>query len=875
MLLVDQCIACMSRRDKKRRKQSITEDEPQTSLSHSELEPLQLVESAVDEVTLKSLTIQRDYLDELIDTLPKPTETKLTNKRVLVRKLRPISAPSERPPSKSVKVVRPLPPGCVPSQTVTSLGHLPAPLDWKPGPRYTDDGQLIPHSILGTEEEFNREAEAVASHVQIQIPARESVRETRARKTWFDNLPRQENALKHWQQRMKDRRVQQEYISSRVDRSAGHLVMNQSDSYVDRQTIRTLIDRAAPYLEDGRGYRVGSEFWNQQERLGDYESGIRMSLTTTERGLPPQVQLVGRPDVTKFETGTEFSDLHNQSTYPWKQSRYLSTRLQHFEPILNEINPLDPELSSLYVVGRGPRVKDEEILQLGSAGNTPESSGGEETEEPAERRISPPDIHGPSLLVQEGYSLTLGVRDPIHLRLLMEGSTGQLVRSTVTLENRGTSVVYADWKKLPKLNKLHRVLEGNTQRFYFDLREKVLLPGHVISVPVIFKSAQAGVYWESWELATRPSLQPLIVTFRGIAVMNDKFFLARQQVERDIATTEGEVSVKQIVEDILYSIATPPHTPTCYRIDRTAEEKFTRVNPGVEFREDLFRGLQTLYINSFNPPTFADRADSVEVRKEGKASVKKEENKGKPAGKPAKKGEKIEKKDESVLSKLTMLPVQQEISVLTPDKIEEGLENIPEWDLTLESLKTAILNTKGNEQQIDLLLAQFNEILSRFHSLPLPSQLNSNYQLMYMSLLQVLEQIPHNSAKLRDFYNLPEKLFIDETQPEAGEVAASPNDLTRKKKVASKQDLAKKTPAKKGVTKDETPSKPKGSTPSRKGKASVTSRTQDNVTEVTPELPKTAEIDPAAEKAYSLQLRQIICDLFDSAISNFLISVTV
>ena len=865
----------MSRREKKRRKQSISEDEPQTSLSHTELESLQLVESAVDEVTLKSLTIQREYLDELANTLPKPPETKVTNKRVLVRKLRPISEPSERPPSKSVKVVRPLPPGYVPSQTVTSLGHLPAPLDWKPGPRYTDDGQLIPHSILGTEEEFNREAESVASHVQIQVPERAGVKETRVRRTWFGNLPRQENALKHWQQRMKDRRRQQDYISSRVDRSAGHLVMNQSDSYVDRQTIRTLIDRAAPYLEDGRGYRVRSEFWNQQERLGDYESGIRMSLTTTERGLPPQVQLIGRPDVTKFETGTEFSDSHNPSTYPWKQSRYLSTRLQHFEPILNEMNPLDPELSSLYVVGRGPRVKREDVIQLGSAGNSPESSEGEEIEEPAERHVSPV-IHGPTLLIQDAYSLTLGVTDPIHLRLLMEGNTGQLVRSTVTLENRGTSVVYADWKKLPKFNKLHRVLEGNTQRFYFDLREKVLLPGHVISVPVIFKSAQAGVYWESWELATRPSLQPLIVTFRGIAVMNDKFFLARQQVEKEIAATEGEVSVKQIVEDILYSIATPPHTPARYRIDRTHEEKFTRVNPGVEFRDDLFRALQTLYISSFNPPVLADRADSVEVRKEGKASVKKEENKGKPAGKPAKKGEKVEKKDESSLSKLTILPLQQEFTVLCPDKIKEGLEDIPEWDMTLESLKTAILNTRGCDQQIDLLLTQFNEVLSHLHSPPLSSKLNSNYQLMYLSLIQVLEQIPYHSAKLRAFYNLPEKLFIDETQPELGEAVVSPTDLSRKKKATSKQDLAKKPPVKKGTTKEDTPSKPKGSTPSRKGKASVASRTQDSsVTEVTPELPKTAEIDPVVEKTYSLQLRQVICDLFDTSVTNFLTSVNV
>ena len=861
----------MLKKDKKRRKQSVSDEEQQPVYEHAEVDSASVPphESGIDEVTLKSLTIQRDYLSEIASSLPKPPVHKTTNRRVFVRKLRPVSEPLERPASKTVKVVRPLPQGSVPTGAVTSL----CPPDWRPGPRYTEAGQLIPHSILGTEEEFCCEAEARDRHVSIQLPLGPRGPKPRVRKTWFEQVPRQENALRHWQQRMRDRRRQQEHIATRVDRPAGHLVMNQSDSYIDRQTLRTLLDRAAPYLEYGRGYRAGSEFWNQQERLGDYLTGIRMSLTSTERGQPPQVQLVGRPDVTKFETGTEFSDALQPPNYPWKQSRYLSTRLQHFEPILSEMNPLDPDLSSLYVIGRGPQARRSEAIQLGSAGSSPESSDGETGE--GERNVSH-GTPGPGLLVQEGYRLGLGVTEPIQLRLLMEGSTGELVQARVSLSNTGTSVVYADWKKLPKLNKLNRVLEGDTQRFYFDLREKVLLPGHAISVPVIFKSAQAGVYWESWELATRPALQPLVVTFRGVATTRDKFFQVRQEVERELVASEARVSAEMIVEDILLSIATPPRTPPCYKLDRTHEEKFSRLNPDVEFREDLFRALQTLYINSFSPPTLADRADSVEARKDGKSSAKKEDNKGKTSGKPAaKKGEKSEKKEELSPSKLTLLPTQQEYSTLSRDKISEGMSELPEWDLRLESLESAILNTSGNEQQADLLLAQFSEVLTQFNSPSQPLPQNSNYQHMYLALVQALELIPCNSAKLRTFYNLPDKAFIDESQPELGESVVSPTDMNKKKRGLSKQDVSKKPPPKKGAAKEETPSKPKGSTPSRKGKASVTPRTQQDTlpTELTPEVPKTTEVDPATERLYSLELRQSVCDMLHAAIGNFLLSV--
>ena len=868
----------MSRKEKKKHnKYSLSDEEPPPVVEPAETDTgLSSQLDSAAEGLLSSLAIRREFLDQLAESLPKPHTGTSAEKRVFVRKLRPVSEPSERPLSKSVKVARPLPPG-YPAVPAPSLGRTPGPLSCIPGPRYSADGQLVAHSVLGTEEELSSAAEARTGRQLAVAPASRERRErTRPRRTWFPQRPREEGALRHWRLRMEERQRLQERVGTRVRRPAGLLVMNRSDDYSDRQTVRALLDRAAPLLEAGKGFRSGSEFWQQPERLGDHETGVRMSLTSSERGMPPQVQLIGRPEVTRRETGTAFPAALPTPSYPWKQSRYLSARLRHLAPILQELSPLDPALSSLCLLGRAPQKRD---IRLDSAGGSESSSEGEEDAggraEEERGGGSPEGCLAPAVLVQGQHSLSLGGSEPVQLRLSLEASTGQLARTCVSLENVGPSVVFAVWRKKRRDNSLQRTLEAGVQRFYFDLREKVLLPGHAVSVPVLFKSAQAGVYWESWELATRPSLRPLLLTFRGVAVSKDRHRQARAQVERDLVGSQAEISAGVIVQEIIQSVRTPPRSPLPLRVDRTREEKFTRVNPGVTFREDSFRALQTLYTQTFNPPILSEGSESAEGRKEAKSGVKKDETKGKTS--KSKKPDKSEKREEVVASKLTIVPRQLEVPVMSAEKVSEAMRDLPEWDLTLSSLVNAVLNTSGNEMQSDLLLARLNEILSRLNFSQHRTQLSTAYQQMYVSLSQALEGIPPVSAKIRSFYNLPEKLFVDETQAEMSESVVSPSDLSKRKKGGqSKPDVGKKQAPRKSLGKEEAVPKPKGSTPSRKGKASVTPRTlQESAAPVdtTPELPRSVEVDPLAERAYSSQLRQAVCDLLDAAVGNFVRTV--
>jgi hypothetical protein len=40
--------------------------------------------------------------------------------------------------------------------------------------------------------------------------------------------------------------------------------------------------------------------------------------------------------------------------YPWKHSSYLAKRTEQLQPIMKEIDPLNPEISKLQVIGMAP-----------------------------------------------------------------------------------------------------------------------------------------------------------------------------------------------------------------------------------------------------------------------------------------------------------------------------------------------------------------------------------------------------------------------------------------------------------------------------------------------------------------------------------------
>lgn len=109
--------------------------------------------------------------------------------------------------------------------------------------------------------------------------------------------------------------------------------MNQSDSSRRFNEIKSLLDRTLPLVEHGKGYRLGSEFWNQPFQIGSSDNGLFTTLTNSEQGNMPEFEQILKPLVTLKET--DFKE--NQPPvvhYPWDRSEYLQKRLVDLEPLI-------------------------------------------------------------------------------------------------------------------------------------------------------------------------------------------------------------------------------------------------------------------------------------------------------------------------------------------------------------------------------------------------------------------------------------------------------------------------------------------------------------------------------------------------------------
>ena len=114
----------------------------------------------------------------------------------------------------------------------------------------------------------------------------------------------QNNALENWQKRMAERKRIHGRISELVPRNPGSAsLMNSADGQRKINETRMDIDKAIPAIDYGKGFRSGSEFWRLHENIGDDVTGLKMTLTKSERGLGDRhIERIGKPSDILDET---------------------------------------------------------------------------------------------------------------------------------------------------------------------------------------------------------------------------------------------------------------------------------------------------------------------------------------------------------------------------------------------------------------------------------------------------------------------------------------------------------------------------------------------------------------------------------------------
>ncbi|XP_074657573.1 MYCBP-associated protein-like isoform X3 [Tubulanus polymorphus] len=564
---------------------------------------------------IASLQIKEEDLAKIREPRPPSTDRKCpAPQQYTVRKLKPVSE-WDLPKPKTIHVLKQAPPDApVKPIDLSNIG----------GPRLDAEGEVVSHSILGNVDEFMHEA-VKRGHVEnIPLPQSQASSESqltvkyeKKKKVQLRAAPpmlnmNESNALKNWRAKMLERKRQQGYISRLLQKPAESLVMNRGDSYRKVEEERYLIDRTIPAIDYGKGYRVGSEFWNQQECIGDDLTGIHMTLRQTDKGYPPPIEHVGVPITVKEEKGIDWeSRCSTPINHPWNKSRswsksvYRDVRLDQLKPIINEMDPHKPVMKRLEIVGNQNTSESSSIWHQSTSRQTADVP---EVNNICDPLSDHPDVHpfpfiGPSLLFdnQEAQWIGDGFSNKdqlgIEARVMFEAYSGERAHSYLDIVNNGTTTIYYDWKSIEKTNPFD-IVNAKVQRFYFDTSPGVILPGDSLKFPFIFKSPNAGVFTEQWQFQTKPVVcggASLIVTLRGIALQEDKYKEKRIELETELAGKQATQVVSHILDELLDGIKTPERSRSPVDAYITDAEIFERQNPGRYFSHETIESLHVLY----------------------------------------------------------------------------------------------------------------------------------------------------------------------------------------------------------------------------------------------------------------------------------------
>ncbi|OXB76994.1 UNVERIFIED_CONTAM: hypothetical protein H355_014816, partial [Colinus virginianus] len=343
--------------------------------------------------------------------------------------------------------------------------------------------------------------------------------------------PSEHKALQNWHRNMAIRKKQERCLGEILQKPENELLMSSTEGYRQIQEERDLIDRGLPALFPGKGYRAGSEFWSQPERIGDELTGLTVTLTRRERGCPPPVTHVGKPHTIQMETGVK-----PPKTIPfrltWDKSLFLKHRRQELKSVLEELDFYKPD-----EVGIAARLTFETVVG-----------------EKAESFLT---------VSNDGTAAVC-----YNWRRLLQHIPS---RAATRMHTR---CFYFDAR--PGV-----ILPGETQKFFFLFKSE--------------RAGVFSESWELRTCPLLLGGALLQVTLWGIAVCEDKLADLRGKLEADLAAREGAAIVQQTLKDLLLQIRTPERTPSPVDAHVTEEELFLRKNPKLHYQHQVVEQLQELW----------------------------------------------------------------------------------------------------------------------------------------------------------------------------------------------------------------------------------------------------------------------------------------
>ncbi|XP_075850591.1 MYCBP-associated protein [Microcebus murinus] len=561
-------------------------------------------------LAIKREDLKKQHIPHLTDTGDKPVITQ----KFIIRKLRPTD----------------------PRRKVCHLVAHPAnpdaatkPLDYSgPGDSFEGSDQILPHHILGNLHDFKRIAVARGNTQLAEliptspclltlISAREEQRpkapEEEKRPPWAP--PLQHNFLKNWQRNMALRKKQQKALSKHLKKPVGELLMHSGETYRHIQEERQLLDRTLPAQRD-RKVPETSGFWSQLEYLGDEMTGLVMTKTKTERGLLEPIIHIRKPRSIKEETGLP-AQRDAWYRHTWDRSLFLIYRRKELQSILAELDFSQQDIDGLEVVGRGQPFSAVTVEDYTVFARAQESSSEDTCLEllTTYPDVSSMPILGPSLLFCGKPACWIRGSNPhdkkqvgIAACLTFETIEGEKTSSKLTVANNGTVAIWYDWRRQHQPDAFEDLKRSKMQRFYFNNREGVILPGETKHFTFFFKSLYAGIFRESWEFGTHPTLlggAVLQVNLHAVSLAQDIFREERKSLETKLAAYEAVTIVQNVLQELLMGVLTPDRVASPADAYLTEEDLFHLKNPRLHYQHQVVQNLHRLWRQYMVMPTTA------------------------------------------------------------------------------------------------------------------------------------------------------------------------------------------------------------------------------------------------------------------------------
>ncbi|XP_059127541.1 MYCBP-associated protein isoform X1 [Peromyscus eremicus] len=887
-------------------------------------------------LAIKKEDLKKQHVPQLVDTGGKPVVTQ----KFIIRKLKPKDS--------SRKVYH----------LVAHPAHPDAatkPLDYSgPGDSFLSGDQILPHQILGSLQDFKRIAVArgntqLAKLIHIRpcvmtlISAKDEPKpkapKEEKRPPWAP--PLQHNFLKNWRRHVALWKKQQEALSGHLKKPVSELLMHSGENYRKIQEERELIDRALPTQHDRKVFKAANCFWSPLEYLGDEMTGLLMTKTKSQRGLVEPITHVRKPHSIQVETGLpEQKDAWYR--YTWDRSLFLVYRRKELRNIMAELDFNQQDIDGLEVVGRGKPFSSITVEEYSAFEKSMKSSSEDTAFLDSLTNVSdmvPMPILGPSLLFcgkpacwirgsnsEDKQTIGIGVR------LTFETLEGEKTSSELTVVNNGTVAIWYDWRRQPQMNFFQDLKRNRTQRFYFNNREGVILPGETKHFTFFFKSLNAGIFRESWEFGTHPTLlggAVLQVTLHAISLTQDTFIEERKLLESKLAAHEAVTIAQSVLQELLRGVSTPERVPSPVDANLTEEDLFHYRNPRLHYQHQVVQNLHQLWQQYSFLPLKTDEAragqeDALSSRARpvplplvfvDKAQADLEHSMSSRSSRSSKspvlEASQLQLRQESDAPKETREPflsqktgvgtksfprksIMEEILVEeSPDRENTRspweLESLPlpKWNLCLEDFRKAVITFPEEIQREDALI-RLNKAAVELCQEQKPLQSDLLHQMILQLWRDVIDSLVSQSLWLRALLGLPEKetVYLDvpedqgQKSPTVIEVKAVVSKVgkeerkgaTQEKKLLGARDKEEKKGAKASGKEDRLNSK---KLKAKDDKKVVKSASRDRLSseDPTPDstVPSQEPIDPLVMQKYTQRLHAEVYGLLDNLVTDMMI----